>query len=277
MPCYYCPAHCASRKALQAHVKEAHSVVKPDNVKDEEESSTIDDKASQSQVKHIYPCRPCNKKFEDLAALNHHQQHEHFECDNCYKFFSYENLESHKIDKGCTIPCKICGDKPLVMFASGESYVDHMNEKHRSIVGVNWFQCVHCLKLNKRYFNRYYPTKRSLQLHMASVHGQQNSRVERVIVTTTENNLSNEIVKNELSTTLSEIYVPLNQLTMPVTTTQVADEGQQIIQQFQIQLPDQNQFEGQQTQQIQIIQTDPNQPDQPQYITLYTWGAPTNS
>ena len=70
-----------------------------------------------------------------------------------------ENLENHKEineqgNKTCKVPCLICGDKPLIVFNSGESYVDHMNEKHRSIVGVNWFQCVHCLKLNKRYFNR---------------------------------------------------------------------------------------------------------------------------
>ena len=71
-----------------------------------------------------------------------------------------ENLENHKeVDdqgnKTCKVPCLTCGDNPLLVFDSGESYVDHMNEKHRSVVGVNWFQCVHCLKLNKRYFNRY--------------------------------------------------------------------------------------------------------------------------
>jgi hypothetical protein len=100
-----------------------------------------------------------------------------------------------------------------------------------------------------------------------------------------------------LSTT-SEIYVPINtmqgsiatdpantvlssspnqivnnQLTNQLATT-ADDQGQQIIQQFQIQLPDhQNQLVDQQTQQIQIIQSDPNNPEQPQVITLYTWGG----
>ena len=101
-----------------------------------------------------------------------------------------------------------------------------------------------------------------------------------------------------LSTT-SEIYVPINtmqgstatdpantvlssspnqivnnQLINNQLTTTADDQGQQIIQQFQIQLPDhQNQLVDQQTQQIQIIQSDPNNPEQPQVITLYTWGG----
>ena len=107
-----------------------------------------------SPVKHIYPCRPCNKKFEDLNALEKHQQLEHFECDNCFKFFSRPDLEQHRRGTACLIKCSVCGDSPAIEFTLGEKYVDHMNEKHRSIVGVNWFQCVHCLKLNKRYYNR---------------------------------------------------------------------------------------------------------------------------
>ena len=74
----------------------------------------------------------------------------------------------------------------------------------------------------------------------------------------------NQIVNNQLIS---------NQLTNQLTTT-ADDQGQQIIQQFQIQLPDhQNQLVDQQTQQIQIIQSDPNNPEQPQVITLYTWGG----
>jgi len=280
-----------------------------------------------------------------LKAFERHQQLEHYECDNCFKFFSYENLENHKeVDehgnKTCKLPCLTCGDNPLLVFNSGETYVDHMNEKHRSVVGVNWFQCVHCLKLNKRYFNRYYPTKRSLQLHLASLHGQQNQTSgQRVLLnpvsesTTTTGcpvkivqskniNMDNfsgttcttlKTTNNELPilssynpstlSTTSEIYVPINtmqgstatdpantvlssspnqivnnqlinnQLTNQLTTT-ADDQGQQIIQQFQIQLPDhQNQLVDQQTQQIQIIQSDPNNPEQPQVITLYTWGG----
>ena len=85
----------------------------------------------------------------------------------------------------------------------------------------------------------------------------------------------------------NEIFVPITAL--PQTEVQHDENGQQIIQQFQIQLPEQQVLElaaGQQhqvvsgdanqpnqTQQIQIIQTDPNNPDQPQVITLYTWGG----
>ena len=82
----------------------------------------------------------------------------------------------------------------------------------------------------------------------------------------------------------NEIFVPITALPQ---TEQNEENGQQIIQQFQIQLPEQGLVElGQQqvvsgdgnsgpnqTQQIQIIQTDPNNPDQPQVITLYTWGG----
>ena len=68
-------------------------------------------------------------------------------------------------------------------------------------------------------------------------------------------------------------------LTAIPPTQEQTEEGQQIIQQFQIQLPDQQLVEqiggaaNGQTQQIQIIQTDPNNPEQPQVITLYTWGG----
>ena len=72
----------------------------------------------------------------------------------------------------------------------------------------------------------------------------------------------NQIVNNQLIN---------NQLTNQLATT-AEDQGQQIIQQFQIQLPDhQNQLVDQQTQQIQIIQSDPNNPEQPQVITLYKY------
>ena len=188
--------------------------------------------------------------------------------------------------------------------------------------------------------SRYYPTKRSLQLHLASLHGQQNQTSgPRVILnpiseSTTATDCPVKVVQskninmdnfggtacttlkttnNELPilssynpstlSTTSEIYVPINtmqgstatdpantvlssspnqivnnqlinnhQLTNQLTTAD--DQGQQIIQQFQIQLPDhQNQLVDQQTQQIQIIQSDPNNPEQPQVITLYTWGG----
>ena len=68
-------------------------------------------------------------------------------------------------------------------------------------------------------------------------------------------------------------------LTAIPQTQEQTEEGQQIIQQFQIQLPEQQLVEqiggaaNGQTQQIQIIQTDPNNPEQPQVITLYTWGG----
>ena len=70
------------------------------------------------------------------------------------------------------------------------------------------------------------------------------------------------------------------------TTTQ--QDGSQIIQQFQIQLTDQPQIveqipvqstvmatgPGGHTQQFQIVQTDPSKSsEQPQIITLYTWGG----
>merc|ERR1719219_3160517 len=205
-------------------------MVKPD-VKNEDTEEQVEakqrpEKTQGSPKKHIYPCIPCNKKFEDRTALEQHQQTEHFECDNCFKFFSHDHLENHKAvdEKGnkiCTVICTICGDNPTVVFTAGEAFVDHMNEKHRSIVGVNWFQCVHCLKLNKRYFNRYYPTKKSLQLHMAVVHGQQNhDGLQRVMTAPTSVVESPIVVKNDLSTlntvysstsnSAGEIYVPIN-------------------------------------------------------------------
>ena len=92
VPCYYCPAHCASRKALQFHVKEAHSVVKPHSSKDDEDgngsSNFTPTEISNRDKKHIYSCRSCEKKFYLQTEFQHHQQFEHFECDNCYKYFS---------------------------------------------------------------------------------------------------------------------------------------------------------------------------------------------
>ena len=192
------------------------------------------------------------------------------------------------------------------------------------------------IKIVSNFNSRYYPTKRSLQLHLASLHGQQNQTSgPRVILnpvsesTTTTGcpvkvvqskniNMDNfggttcttlKTTNNELPilssynpstlSTTSEIYVPINtmqgstatdpantvlssspnqivnnQLINNQLTTTADDQGQQIIQQFQIQLPDhQNQLVDQQTQQIQIIQSDPNNPEQPQVITLYTWGG----
>ena len=100
------------------------------------------------------------------------------------------------------------------------------------------------------------------------------------------------VVKNELATlayTSQSGNTANNEMyTVPIQTVasadsqhagqQADDQGQQIIQQFQFQLPDQAKLFDHiggtnQTQQIQIIQTDPNNPDQPQVITLYTWGG----
>ena len=86
----------------------------------------------------------------------------------------------------------------------------------------------------------------------------------------TVNNQLTQNVNNQLTQSVN------NQLTQNVNnqlTATTDDTGQQIIQQFQIQLPDQTQLVDQQTQQIQIIQSDPNNPEQPQVITLYTWGG----
>merc|ERR1712223_2001303 len=148
--------------------------------------------------------------------------------------------------------------------------------------------CVHCLKLNKRYFNRYYPTKRSLQLHLASMHGQQNQSGQRTICNPVSEQEACVTTKTSELPTLSsypsvpntsEIYVPINAINssnhhqsqqtqaISLQNQNDPDQGQQIIQQFQIQLPDQTQLVDQQTQQIQIIQSDPNNPEQPQVIT----------
>ena len=132
---------------------------------------------------------------------------------------------------------------------------------------------------------------------MAMVHGQPNSENIQRVVTAPPSVVETApiVVKNDLTTTLNsvyttssnstgEIYVPINAIAANSDgqSASGADEGQQIIQQFQIQLPDQTSSTGlvdqiggagNQTQQIQIIQTDPNNPDQPQVITLYTWGG----
>lgn len=99
VPCYYCPAHCASRKALQVHVKEAHSVVKPQAGNDENMggetsgSGTIGGSSEEfpdviSRKKQIFSCRSCEKRFQSHKDFVYHQQFEHFECDNCFKYFS---------------------------------------------------------------------------------------------------------------------------------------------------------------------------------------------
>lgn len=90
VPCYYCPGHCASRKALQLHVKEAHAIVRPKLKEENEEEEVERVEVVQAPVKkkHIYPCRPCNKKFDDHKELVMHQQLEHNECENCFKYFS---------------------------------------------------------------------------------------------------------------------------------------------------------------------------------------------
>ena len=54
-------------------MKEAHAVVKPEVKEEDTTLETPNDKSSNNDrsppKKHIYPCRPCNKKFEDLKAL----------------------------------------------------------------------------------------------------------------------------------------------------------------------------------------------------------------
>ena len=74
---------------FQVHVKEAHSVVKPQSNKEDEENGT-NGNFHQEPIpkKQIYSCRSCERKFQDHQEFVHHQQFEHFECDNCYKYFS---------------------------------------------------------------------------------------------------------------------------------------------------------------------------------------------
>ena len=74
---------------FQVHVKEAHSVVKPQSNKEDEENGT-NGNFHQEPIpkKQIYSCRSCERKFQDHQEFIHHQQFEHFECDNCYKYFS---------------------------------------------------------------------------------------------------------------------------------------------------------------------------------------------
>ena len=53
-------------------MKEAHAVVKPEVKEEDTTLETPNDKSNNDRSppkKHIYPCRPCNKKFEDLKAL----------------------------------------------------------------------------------------------------------------------------------------------------------------------------------------------------------------
>ena len=77
------------KKYFQVHVKEAHSVVKPQSNKEDEENGT-NGNFHQEPIpkKQIYSCRSCERKFQDHQEFVHHQQFEHFECDNCYKYFS---------------------------------------------------------------------------------------------------------------------------------------------------------------------------------------------
>ena len=102
-----------------------------------------------------------------------------------------------------------------------------------------------------------------------------------VLVSSHQQNVNSQLTQSVNSQLTQNVNSQLtqnvnNQLTQSVNnqlTATTDDTGQQIIQQFQIQLPDQTQLVDQQTQQIQIIQSDPNNPDQPQVITLYTWGG----
>lgn len=262
VPCYYCSAHCASRHALQAHIRDAHQVVPiktkvPVESPEEQLEEPVKQEAQEDETnnepvcvrmvtkKCIYPCSPCNKNFESTEDLQQHQRLEHFECDNCFKYFSQEGLDDHRNTQAllppddvenriCCRTCSECGHKNHIVFVTGESFVDHMNDHHRSLVGFSWFQCVPCQKFNRRYYNRYYPTKRSLQLHLATVHSQ-------------------GVVQQQ--------QAPQQAQQQP--TIQYVDQAQ--MQQILGQAPQGNQ-------QLQIVQTH-GESDQPQLITLYTWGS----
>ena len=130
-------------------------------------------------------------------------------------------------------------------------------------------------------------------MHLAAAHGQQNASDHQRIIVSTGNAVTADLGSIVYATPAGshvvtsghqeEIYVPINAVQSPLNITNISgqqtqtlvteDEGQQIIQQFQIQLPDQSQLVGQSSQPIQVIQTDPNNPGQPQVITLYTWGG----
>ena len=69
-------------------MKEAHSVVKPQSNKEDEENGSNGNFQESIPKKQIYSCRSCERKFQDHQEFVHHQQFEHFECDNCYKYFS---------------------------------------------------------------------------------------------------------------------------------------------------------------------------------------------
>ena len=88
-----------------------------------------------------------------------------------------------------------------------------------------------------------------------------------VLVSSHQQNVSNQLTQGVNSQLTQNVNNQLTQSVNNQLTATTDDTGQQIIQQFQIQLPDQTQLVDQQTQQIQIIQSDPNNPDQPQVIT----------
>ena len=94
-----------------------------------------------------------------------------------------------------------------------------------------------------------------------------------VLVSSQQQNVNSQLTQSVNSQLTQNVNNQLTQSVNNQLTATTDDTGQQIIQQFQIQLPDQTQLVDQQTQQIQIIQSDPNNPDQPQVITLYTWGG----
>ena len=73
-------------------MKEAHSVVKPQSNKEDEENGSNGNFQESIPKKQIYSCRSCERKFQDHQEFVHHQQFEHFECDNCYKYFSMVSL-----------------------------------------------------------------------------------------------------------------------------------------------------------------------------------------
>jgi hypothetical protein len=131
---------------------------------------------------------------------------------------------------------------------------------------------------NFPFFYRYYPTQRSLQLHLASVHAQgtgmfqpHKQNTDAIIQA-----IEAATVRQDPQQQQQQQQAQQQQHQQQQQQQQQQQPGQEV-QQFQIQFQDQPQLMEQigqnQTQQIQIIQTDPNNPDQPQIITLYTWGG----
>ena len=137
-------------------------------------------------------------------------------------------------------------------------------------------------------FERYYPTQRSLQLHLASTHPQQIQTQQTQQLQAQQNSTvvsaSNVVGASEIITTAMRHAEA--ETIVPIETIETTQADGQIIQQFQIQLNDQQAQivehipvmattgPGGHTQQFQIVQTDPSKPsEQPQIITLYTWGG----